>query len=120
MGKALGVDTEHEQPISFDVSNEKFMEAYFEYLHHPLEDQGVDFWWIDWQQGGTSKIEGMDPLWMLNHFHFLDNGRDGRKRPMTFSRYAGAGSHRYPIGFSGDTIISWAVSYTHLRAHETG
>ncbi len=108
MGKALGVDTEHEQPISFDVSNEKFMEAYFEYLHHPLEDQGVDFWWIDWQQGGTSKIEGMDPLWMLNHFHFLDNGRDGRKRPMTFSRYAGAGSHRYPIGFSGDTIISWA------------
>ncbi len=32
--------------------------------------------------------------------------RDG-KRPMTFSRYAGPGSHRYPIGFSGDTHITW-------------
>lgn len=108
MGKALEVDIDHEQPISFDVSDEKFMEAYFDYLHHPLEDEGVDFWWIDWQQGGTSKVEGMDPLWMLNHFHFLDNGRNGKKRPMTFSRYAGAGSHRYPVGFSGDTVISWA------------
>ncbi len=43
---------------------------------------------------------------MLNHFHFLDSGRDGR-RPMTFSRYAGPGSHRYPVGFSGDTVVSW-------------
>ena len=43
---------------------------------------------------------------MLNHYHYLDNARDG-KRPMTFSRYAGPGSHRYPVGFSGDTIITW-------------
>ncbi len=55
-----------------------------------MEKEGVDFWWIDWQQG-QSKIEGLDPLWMLNHYHFLDSGRDG-KRPMTFSRYAGQGS----------------------------
>ena len=26
---------------------------------------------------------------------------------MILSRYAGPGSHRYPIGFSGDSIISW-------------
>ena len=109
MGKALGMDDSairEKQPIDFDVSDEKFLEAYFTYLHHPQEKAGVDFWWIDWQQGNQSKIESLDPLWMLNHYHFLDNGRDG-KRPMTFSRYAGPGSHRYPIGFSGDTIISW-------------
>jgi hypothetical protein len=27
---------------------------------------------------------------------------------LTFSRYAGPGSHRYPVGFSGDSVISWA------------
>ena len=43
---------------------------------------------------------------MLNHYHYLDSMRDG-KRGMTFSRYAGVGSHRYPVGFSGDTIITW-------------
>lgn len=109
MGRNLGMDTtdlEKELPISFDISDEKFVEAYFTHLHHPQEKAGVDFWWIDWQQGNLSKVEGMDPLWMLNHYHFLDNGREG-KRPMTFSRYAGPGSHRYPIGFSGDTIITW-------------
>ena len=36
----------------------------------------------------------------------MDSAREG-KRPLTFSRYAGPGSHRYPIGFSGDTIVTW-------------
>ena len=57
--------------------------------------------------GPHSRVAGIDPLWMLNHFHFLDNARDG-KRPLTFSRYAGPGSHRYPVGFSGDSLITWA------------
>jgi alpha-glucosidase (family GH31 glycosyl hydrolase) len=43
----------------------------------------------------------------LNHLHFQDLGRDGRKRPFVFSRWGGLGNHRYPIGFSGDTIIMW-------------
>ena len=106
MAKELGVDYEKEDKIPFDITDRKFLDAYFKYLHHPHEEIGVDFWWVDWQQGGTTKIEGLDPLWMLNHYHFLDNGRDG-KRPMTFSRYAGLGSHRYPVGFSGDSIATW-------------
>ncbi|MCB0043761.1 MAG: hypothetical protein KDE23_28935, partial [Caldilinea sp.] len=35
-----------------------------------------------------------------------DSGRGGNW-PLTFSRYAGPGSHRYPVGFSGDTIVTW-------------
>lgn len=106
MAKDLGVDWEHEDPVCFNITDPDFLEAYFQYLHHPYEKMGVDFWWIDWQQGGNSRIPGLDPLWMLNHYHFLDSGRDG-KRLMTFSRYAGPGSHRYPVGFSGDTITTW-------------
>lgn len=106
MAKAMGVDYENEDPVFCDLADPKYLEAYFKYLHHPREEEGVDFWWIDWQQGSNSKIEGLDPLWILNHFHYLDNGRDG-KRPLTFSRYAGPGSHRYPTGFSGDTLVTW-------------
>ena len=93
-------------PIAFDVTDRAFLEAYFDVLHRGLEADGVDFWWLDWQSGPHSRVAGIDPLWMLNHFHFLDNARDGR-RPLTFSRYAGPGSHRYPVGFSGDSVISW-------------
>ena len=106
MAEAMGRDWEKEEPVNFDVTDQKFLKAYFEYLHHPNEEEGVDFWWLDWQQGGLSKIPGLDPLWMFNHYHYLDSGRRGKRR-LTFSRYAGMGSHRYPVGFSGDTIISW-------------
>ena len=107
MAAALGRDPSTGEPISFDVTDREFLAAYFEVLHRGLEAEGVDFWWLDWQSGPHSRVAGIDPLWMLNHFHFLDNARDGR-RGLTFSRYAGPGSHRYPVGFSGDTVISWA------------
>jgi alpha-glucosidase (family GH31 glycosyl hydrolase) len=106
MAKELGVDLDNEDKIHFDMTDPEFVKAYFKHLHHPNEDIGVAFWWIDWQQGSSSKIEGLDPLWLLNHFHFIDNGRNG-KRPLILSRYAGIGSHRYPIGFSGDTFATW-------------
>ena len=106
MAKTMGVDYKNEEPVNFDAADPKYMEASFDHIFHPMEEKGVDFWWIDWQQGGVTKVEGLDPLWVLNHYYYLDNARDG-KRPMTFSRYAGPGSHRYPIGFSGDTLITW-------------
>jgi alpha-glucosidase (family GH31 glycosyl hydrolase) len=107
VAKALGRDPASTDTIPFDVSDPAFMRAYFDVLHRDLERQGVDFWWVDWQSGPYSRTAGIDPLWILNHLHFLDNNRDGAPG-LTFSRYAGPGSHRYPIGFSGDTVISWA------------
>jgi alpha-glucosidase (family GH31 glycosyl hydrolase) len=107
MAEFLGHDTSHNHPILFDPASPKFMEAFLTILHRNLEKDGCDFWWIDWQQGSFSKIPGIDPLWLLNHFHFLDNAKQNHT-PLIFSRYAGPGSHRYPVGFSGDTITTWA------------
>lgn len=87
------------------MTSQAFVESYFKDVHHPLEQQGVDFWWIDWQQGEQSKEDGLDPLWLLNQYHFEDNNKT--KDGLILSRYAGPGSHRYPVGFSGDSIISW-------------
>ena len=119
--KWMGMDPKSKTPIPFDVSDPRFMEGYFEILHHPYEysplpegagvregTSAVDFWWMDWQQGKKSRLLGLDPLWALNHLHFQDLSRDGRKRPFVFSRWGGLGNHRYPIGFSGDTIIEWS------------
>ena len=114
VAKAMNIDPESGEAVQFDLTDPKFMEVYFDQLHHPMEEDGVDFWWIDWQQGGLTRQPGLDPLWGLNHLHYLDSARnDGsdyserNPRPLTFSRYAGPGSHRYPIGFSGDTVVTW-------------
>lgn len=105
MARAMGVDPATKAQIPFDMTDEKFIENYFDVVHHPYEEDGVDFWWIDWQQGKHTKFKGLDPLWLLNHYHSLDSGRKGR--PLILSRYAEEGSHRYPLGFSGDVIIDW-------------
>ena len=105
MAVAMGIDPTTEERIPFDITNDTFIDAYFDILHRPMEDDGIAFWWIDWQQGTQSNVPGLDPLWSLNHYHYLDSARRGE--PMILSRYAGIGSHRYPLGFSGDTYITW-------------
>lgn len=104
---ALGVDPGSGAGIPFRISDPAFAKAYFELLHHPLEDAGVDFWWIDWQQGRESELSGLDPLPWLNHLHYEDMRRRAGRRPLIFSRWGGLGNHRYPIGFSGDTFTTW-------------
>ena len=121
IAKACGIDPASKERVRLDILSPDFMEKYFDILHHPYEEDGVDFWWMDWQQGmsywwiheenrdGKMKDERevLDPLWMLNHLHIADIKRNG-KRPMFFSRYSGPGSQRYPVGFSGDTYVTWA------------
>ena len=104
--KRLGKDASTGEVVRFDITDKDFVEAYFDEVHHPLEEEGVDFWWLDWQQGKLTNVPGLDPLWALNHYHTLDHAR-GEKRPLILSRYAGLGSHRYPLGFSGDTFSTW-------------
>jgi alpha-glucosidase (family GH31 glycosyl hydrolase) len=106
MARHMGIDPETETPVPFDLADPHFAAGYFRYLHHPLEELGVDFWWLDWQQGTLSSLPRLDPLWWLNHLHFHDRTRDGR-RGFIFSRWGGLGNHRYPIGFSGDTFANW-------------
>jgi len=111
MAHAMGLDPSKTDHVPFDITNRRYVEAYFKYLHHPLEAQGVDFWWIDWQQGNETGIPGVDPLPWLNYLHWTDMERNpARKglRPILFSRWGGPGSHRYQVGFSGDTHCNWA------------
>jgi hypothetical protein len=110
VARAMGLDPGTTDYVPFDCTDPRYVEAYFKHLHHPLERQGVDFWWIDWQQGQETIMEGLDPLWWLNHLHWTDLERNPErrgKRPLMFSRWGGLGNHRYQIGFSGDTYCNW-------------
>jgi alpha-glucosidase (family GH31 glycosyl hydrolase) len=106
MAKAMGVDPATKKYIPFDITNKKFAINYMDLLHHPLEKQGINFWWLDWQQEGNTEMAGVNPTWWLNYVHFTDQQREG-KRPLLFHRWGGLGNHRYQIGFSGDTISVW-------------
>ncbi len=108
MAVAMGKDGKNAEQIAFDFTDTSFINAYFDVVHKPYERDGVAFWWIDWQQGTKTSMEGLDPLWSLNHYHYLDIA-ENHAAPLILSRYAGIGSHRYPLGFSGDTAVTWAT-----------
>ncbi|MFP5229812.1 MAG: TIM-barrel domain-containing protein [Acidobacteriota bacterium] len=106
MAKAMGIDPATKKYVAFDPTNKKWAENYFRLVLHPLEKEGVDFWWLDWQQWPNTNLPGVNNTWWLNYLHFTDQQREG-KRPLLFHRWGGLGNHRYQIGFSGDTISVW-------------
>ncbi|HJT16583.1 MAG TPA: TIM-barrel domain-containing protein [Thermoanaerobaculia bacterium] len=106
MARAMGIDPATKKYVPFDITNKKFAENYFDILHHPLEQEGIDFFWLDWQQEPNTNVAGVNPTWWLNYTHFTDMERRG-KRGILFHRWGGLGNHRYQIGFSGDTIAVW-------------
>lgn len=108
MAEAMGVDPATKKYIPFDITDKTFARNYMDIILRPMEKEGIDFWWLDWQQWGHTKIEGVNPTFYLNYVFFSDMERQGGKRPLIFHRYGGPGNHRYQIGFSGDTYITWS------------
>ena len=95
--------------VPFKIDEKKWADAYYKAVLKPIEEQGNTFWWLDWQQWKESKYNpGLSNTFWLNHVFYnyaKDNYPD--QRPFLYHRWGGLGSHRYPIGFSGDTIITW-------------
>ena len=106
MARAMGIDPATRKYVPFDPTDKKWATDYFDLVLHPLEKEGIDFWWLDWQQQPMTRMPGVNNTWWLNYLHFTDQQREG-KRPLLFHRWGGLGNHRYEIGFSGDTISVW-------------
>jgi alpha-glucosidase len=106
MASSMGIDPASKQYVPFDITDKKFADNYLKYVIHPLEQQGIDFFWLDWQQEDVTKLAGVNPTWWLNYVFFTDQERE-KKRALLFHRWGGLGNHRYQIGFSGDTISVW-------------
>jgi alpha-glucosidase (family GH31 glycosyl hydrolase) len=108
MAKWMGVDTATTKVIPWEASNKRFMEGWLNTQLRPMEKAGVDFWWFDWQQWpNDKKMKNLSNTWWINYAAFTDMQRNRDTRPMLYHRWGGLGNHRYQIGFSGDSFISW-------------
>lgn len=88
--------------IPFQVYDPKVLDVYFKLFIHPLDALGVDFYWIDYQN-----TSAWDKMWVMDHYHFNDMKRDYKRRPMILTRNPLLAAHRYPVLYSGHTIVSW-------------
>lgn len=106
----MGMDKDA-KVVPWNLSDPKFYHNMFNRIIRAREKQGVDFWWIDWQQNLTSKyVNGLGETFWCNHVFYNDmkNNRPDH-RPLIFHRWGGLGSHRYPIGFSGDSFTTYGT-----------
>jgi len=108
LAKSLGKDPEGTKRIDWINSDKEFMTNMFEQVMHPMQKQGVDFWWLDWQQHVyDTELTKLHNTWWINYCYFSDMERHGDKRPLLYHRWGGLGNHRYQVGFSGDATITW-------------
>lgn len=106
--KEMEFDTIDHKNIPFECADKKFMTTLFNVVLDPLTKEGIDFWWLDWQQWPDSKkIKGLSNTWWLNYTFFSHMQKTSLQRPLLYHRWGGLGNHRYQIGFSGDAVISW-------------
>jgi Glycosyl hydrolases family 31/Domain of unknown function (DUF5110) len=107
MARDMGIDPATKRYVPFRPTDKRFAEAYFKDIIAPLERQGVDFWWLDWQQWDTTTVAGLNPTWWINYLFFTHMQAEGKARPLIFHRWGGLGNHRFQIGFSGDAFSTW-------------
>ena len=94
--------------INWSLDYTDFTKSFFKNIIRDHESEGVDFWWLDWQQHLTSNYtNSLSETFWCNHVFFNEAAKREGKRPVIFHRWGGLGSHRYQIGFSGDANISY-------------
>ena len=91
--------------VPWTLEDSTFYKSVFERIIRLREKEGVDFWWLDWQQNLTNpRMKGLSETFWCNHVFYNDmKYARPERRPVIYHRWGGMGSHRYPIGFSGDT-----------------
>lgn len=95
--------------IPWYLDNVDFTDCFFKTIIRDHEREGVDFWWLDWQQHLTSPYtDGLGQTFWCNHVFYNDMAKNRPDhRPVIFHRWGGLGCHRYQIGFSGDALINF-------------
>ena len=106
----MGLDKQTKR-VPWNLSDGRFYHNMFKHIIRARERQGVDFWWLDWQQNLTSKyVAGLGETFWCNHVFYNDMRLNRpNHRPLIFHRWGGLGSHRYPIGFSGDSFTTYGT-----------
>lgn len=106
--------------IPFSPFDPKFIDVYLKLLLHPLEGLGVDFFWNDYDVDSKD----MKNTWLLNHYLYRDLARSQAKRGMVLGRSGLKAAHRYPVLYSGKTVVSWdnfkTIPFFNLSASNIG
>ena len=99
---AASLGMQDKNVIPFNAFDRNILNLYFKYLIDPLEEKGVDFFWINYQNAKEPYTERV-----LAHYHFVNEEKTRYKRGLLLAKNGMVASHRYPALYSGKTLVSW-------------
>jgi len=88
--------------IPFNAFDPKFVDVYLKLFIHPLDNIGIDFFWLD-----AYDEKKIVELSLLKHYQFYDISRDYKRRSIVLAPDTKIAPHRYPVLYSGKTTVSW-------------
>ena len=99
MAMAMGLAPRSAKPIPLDLLNATYVRALEDVVLRAVERDGMDFWWIDWQQGRAGLPGGkLNPTIVTNHVRATDKlRRRQNERGLVLARWGGMGNHRYQV-----------------------
>jgi len=87
--------------IAFDPLNPILLDAIYKIMLSPLNNSGIDFFWND----SNPKDMNSKAMWLFNDILFRNSNIN--KRSMILSRNGMTATHRYPITYTGKTLVGW-------------
>lgn len=87
--------------IPLNVYNTKLLDEFYSKVINPIMDMGVDFFWTN------DKTKDLVNAFMLTHYTYKNYERLETRRGLVIGRNHGIAAHRYPVLYSGNTIVSW-------------
>jgi len=96
----LNIPNEDNRVIPFNAFDKNIIDVYFNKLVNSLLHDGIDFFWLDYRKD-------LSTLKALNYYHTSNLFYKSNNRPLLLSRNSMVAAHRYPVHYSGETIVSW-------------
>ena len=89
--------------IAFDPLNPILLDSIYKIMLSPLTKLGVDFYWSDLSTSDTS----VEKLMVFNNSLYNNKYTNTDKHKMILARNGLIAAHRYPITYTGKTLVGW-------------
>ena len=102
--------------IAFDPLNPTLLDAIYKIMVSPLTKLGIDFYWNDIDSNTMTP----DKIFLVNKSMFENKEIKSLGHSMILARNGLIATHRYPITYTGKTIVGWEGLRKAIKAQAMG
>ena len=100
--------------IAFNPNNQSLIDLIYKIMLSPLTKKGVDFFWNDIE----TKDMNVNDLYKINDSLYNNPYTNSNKHRIILGRNSMIASHRYPVTYTGKTLVGWETLRKVIRIQE--